>query len=119
AHPTGRRLGERESSDVDLDEVFHTAVRHGKAVEINCSARADLSDVNARRAAELGVLLAVCTDTHHLDEVGTIEHGVAMAGRAWLEPDRVINTWPTAKFLDWVRSRPRDAARPRSSRRRS
>jgi len=55
----------------------------------------------------------------HLDELATIEHGVAMARRAWLEPDRVINTWPTARFLNWVRSRPRDAAAPRSGRRRS
>ena len=119
AHPTGRRLGEREPYEVDLDKVFQTAVRHGKAVEINCSARADLSDVNARRAAELGALIAVSTDTHHLDELATIEHGVAMARRAWLVPDRVINTWPTAKFLDWVRSRPRDTAAPRPGRRRS
>ena len=36
-HPTGRLLGSREPYDVDLEQVFATAKRHGKAVEINAS----------------------------------------------------------------------------------
>jgi DNA polymerase (family 10) len=118
AHPTGRRLGEREPYEVDLDQVFKTAERHGKAVEINASARADLSDVNARRAAELGATIAVSTDAHQLDDLANIELGLATARRAWLEPSRVINTWPTAKLLDWARSRVSDARTPRAGRRR-
>ncbi len=119
AHPTGRRLGEREPYAVDLDEVFQTAVRHGKAVEMNASLRADLSDVNARRAAELGAAIVVSTDTHRLEELDNMDLGVSTARRAWLPPDRVINTWPTAKLLDWARSRPGDARPPRGRRRRA
>jgi DNA polymerase (family 10) len=104
AHPTGRRLGEREPYAVDLEEVFQTAARHGKAVEMNASLRADLSDVNARRAAELGAAIVVSTDTHRLEELDNMDLGVSTARRAWLRPDRVINTWPTAKLLDWARS---------------
>ena len=119
AHPTGRLLGEREPYAVDLDQVFETAERHGKAVEINASPRrADLNDVNARRAAELGALIAVNTDAHQLGHLANIDLGLATARRAWLEPARVINTWPTAKLLDWARPRMSHARAPRARRRR-
>jgi DNA polymerase (family X) len=105
AHPTGRLLGEREPYDVDLDQVFQTAKRHGKAVEINASPqRTDLNDVQARRAADLGVLVAISTDAHQLGHLRHIELGVATARRAWIGPAQVINTWPVEKLLGWAGS---------------
>jgi DNA polymerase (family 10) len=108
AHPTGRLIGEREPSDVDLDEVLRTAKHHDTAVEINCHAkRLDLNDVHTRRAAELGVLVSIDTDTHVLDHLDNMSLGIATARRGWIEAPRVINTWPVEKLLDWVhRSRP-------------
>jgi DNA polymerase (family 10) len=104
AHPTGRRLGTREPYDVDLEAVFAAARRHGKAVEINSSPeRLDLADVHARRAAELGVPIAVSTDTHYLRDLDHLELGVGMARRAWLTPDAVLNTRPLAELLTWTR----------------
>jgi DNA polymerase (family X) len=103
AHPTGRLLGEREAYDVDLDEIFRTAKRHGKAVEINASPRrTDLNDVQARRAADLGALVAISTDAHQLAHLPHIELGVATARRAWIGPAQVINTWPVDKLLGWA-----------------
>jgi DNA polymerase (family 10) len=103
AHPTGRLLGEREPYPVNLEQVFKTAKGHGKAVEINCHPeRLDLDDVHARRAGELGVLVAINTDAHMLDHLGNIELGVATARRAWLGTDTVVNTWPTRKLLAWA-----------------
>ncbi len=118
AHPTGRLIGEREAYDVDLDEVFRAAARHGKAVEINSyPERLDLSDVHARRAAEMGVLIAVNTDAHMLDHLGNVELGVATARRAWIGPDRVVNTWPLDKLRQWVTaSRPPASIRSRGKR---
>ncbi|HLE43440.1 MAG TPA: DNA polymerase/3'-5' exonuclease PolX, partial [Methylomirabilota bacterium] len=59
-HPTGRLLGSREPYDVDLERVFAAARRHGKAVEINASPwRLDLKDTHARRARDLGLMLAI------------------------------------------------------------
>lgn len=53
-HPTGRLLGSREPYEVDLEQVFATAKRLGKAVEISGSPwRLDLKDVHARRARDL------------------------------------------------------------------
>jgi DNA polymerase (family 10) len=111
AHPTGRLIGEREPYDVDLEAVFAAAGRHGKALEINCyPERLDLNDVHARRARELGVLLAINTDAHALDQLDTMRLGVATARRAWVEPAEVINTWSVGKLRAWAR-KPAPAAR--------
>jgi DNA polymerase (family 10) len=105
AHPTGRLLGERAAYAVDLDEVFRAAKTNGKAVEINAyPERSDLNDVNARRARDLGVPLAVSTDTHVLDDLAQMELGVATARRAWVGPAQVVNTWPTRRLLAWARA---------------
>jgi DNA polymerase (family 10) len=113
-HPTGRGLGEGNGYDVDLDQVFWTAARHGKAIEISAApTRADLSDVHARRAVSLGAFVAVSASAHRPDELGRIELGVGAARRAWIEPSRVINTWPLPKLREWVAgSRSTGARRP-------
>jgi DNA polymerase (family 10) len=106
-HPTGRLLGERDPYDVDIDQVLRIAQRHDKAVEVNgYPDRLDLCDVHARRARDLGVLLAVGTDTHMLDHLGYMELGIATARRGWVEASSVINTWPVEKLRAWL-ARPR------------
>jgi DNA polymerase (family 10) len=104
AHPTGRRLGSRDPYDVDLEAVFAAARRHGKALEINCSPeRLDLADVHARRAAELGIPIAIDTDTHDLSDLDHLDLGVATARRAWIGPGHVLNTRPLPALLAWAR----------------
>jgi DNA polymerase (family 10) len=106
-HPTGRLLGEREPYDVDLEQVLKAARRHGKAVEINAyPERLDLNDVNARRAHELGVMVAIGTDTHVLDHLAHMELGVATARRAWIGKAEVVNTWPVGRLLGWAGGQP-------------
>jgi DNA polymerase (family X) len=103
-HPTGRLLGTRDPYDVDLEEVFATAKRHGKAVEINSSPwRLDLKDVHARRARDLGLMLSIDTDTHYLSELDNIGLGIATARRAWIGPDQVVNAMPLDRLLVWAR----------------
>jgi DNA polymerase (family 10) len=113
AHPTGRLIGERSAYEVDLEQVFKTARQHGKAVEINAlPERLDLNDVHARRARDLGVLVAIDTDAHVLDQLEKMELGVAIARRAWIGKTGVVNALPLRKFLAWVEaSRPRGKAR--------
>ncbi|MBI3454344.1 MAG: DNA polymerase/3'-5' exonuclease PolX [Candidatus Rokubacteria bacterium] len=104
-HPTGRLLGSREPYDVDLEQVFAAAKRLGKAIEINASPwRLDLKDVHARRARDLGLRLSIDTDTHYLSELDNIALGVATARRAWIGPDRVVNTFPLEELLAWSRA---------------
>jgi DNA polymerase (family 10) len=104
-HPTGRLLGSREPYDVDLEQVFAAAKRLDRAVEINSSPhRLDLRDVHARRAGELGVRLAIDTDTHYLTELDHTALGVATARRAWIGPAAVVNTLPLTQLLAWTRA---------------
>jgi DNA polymerase (family 10) len=107
-HPTGRLIGSREPYDVDLEAVFAAAREHGKALEINGSPdRLDLGDVHARRAGELGIPVAVSTDTHSLSNLDFLELGIGVARRAWLTPAHVVNTRPLADLLAWARPRRR------------
>jgi DNA polymerase (family X) len=104
AHPTGRKIGSREPYDVDMEAVFAAARAHGKAIEINSSPdRLDMSDVHARRAAELGIPVAINTDTHYLSNLDWTELGCAVARRAWIRPDQVLNTRPLEDLLAWTR----------------
>ena len=111
AHPTGRLIGERDPYDVDLEAVFAAAKQYGKALEINAQpSRLDLNDHHARRAKELGVRLAISTDTHSLNQLDNMSLGVATARRAWIEKSDVINTWPLDRLLAWTyKTRPRAA----------
>ncbi len=103
AHPSGRLLGEREAYAFDLERVLGAARRHDKALEINAyPTRLDLNDVQARRAHERGVLLAIDTDTHMLDHLASMELGVLTARRAWVAKGAVVNTWPVAKVRAWA-----------------
>jgi DNA polymerase (family 10) len=105
AHPSGRLLGERGPYAFDLDRVLDTARRHDKALEINAyPTRLDLNDVQARRAHERGVLLAIDTDAHVLDHLAAMELGVMTARRAWVGKAEVVNTWPVKKLQAWARA---------------
>ncbi len=104
-HPTGRLLGSREPYDVDLERVFAAARRRGTAVEINASPwRLDLKDTHARRAGDLGLTLAIDTDTHDLSELDHIGLGIATARRAWIGPEQVVNALPLDRLLAWARA---------------
>jgi DNA polymerase (family 10) len=94
-HPTGRILGRRPPVAFDADEVFAAAARSGTALEINAYPdRLDLDDDMIRRAAAHGAVFAISTDAHAVGHLDHLPYGVAMAQRAWLGPDRVINAWP-------------------------
>ncbi|MCK4680442.1 DNA polymerase III, partial [bacterium] len=99
-HPTGRLLGARPAYDVDLEAVMAAAADTGTALEINAyHERLDLNDINARRAAEMGVKVAISTDSHHVDQMWVMELGVRTARRAWLTPANILNTLTTKRLL--------------------
>jgi len=103
AHPSGRLLGEREPYAFDLERVLDAARRHDKALEINAyPTRLDLNDVQARRAHERGVRLAIDTDAHMLDHLASMELGVLTARRAWVGKADVVNTWPARTLSMWA-----------------
>ncbi|KPK94965.1 MAG: hypothetical protein AMJ88_02255 [Anaerolineae bacterium SM23_ 63] len=106
AHPTGRLIGSRDPADLDMEAIFETAAEHQVVLSINASPeRLDLSDVHARRAMELGCLLAVNTDAHHPEHLVLQQYGVGVARRAWVESGSVINCWPYDRVHQWLRAR--------------
>ena len=100
AHPTCRLIGEREPVAIDLEAVFRAAAKYNKVLEINAMPdRLDLNDTHAFRARELGVKLAIGTDTHSIAHLGFMRFGVGVARRAWCEPQHVLNTLPLEELL--------------------
>jgi DNA polymerase (family 10) len=102
-HPTGRLIPDREGADLDMEAVLSAARASGVALEVNSHpARLDLEDVYARRAAEMGIPLAVNSDAHAASDFDLVIFGVATARRAWVEPETVINTWDYGRLRDWL-----------------
>jgi DNA polymerase (family 10) len=100
AHPTCRLIGEREPVPIDLETVFRAAAARNKVMEINAMPeRLDLRDTHAFRARQLGVKLAVGTDTHSVAHLALMRFGVGVARRAWCEPKHILNTLPLEELL--------------------
>jgi DNA polymerase (family X) len=105
-HPTGRLLPDREGADLDMEAVLHAAAESGVALEVNANpARLDLDDGYAKRALELGCLLAINTDAHQPEHFEFAHFGVGTARRAWATSDNVINAWPIERLLQWLDER--------------
>ena len=102
AHPTGRLLGARDPYEVDMDELIEAAKKFGKVLEINAYfERLDLDDILCRKAKEMGIQVAISTDSHHPDQMWMMSLGVAVAKRGWLEKKDVLNTLSLKEILKW------------------
>jgi len=98
-HPSGRLLGRREASQVDLDRVLQVAAETGTILEINARPkRLDLDDIRVRRAVDQGVDLCINSDAHSISGLGVMDYGVATARRGWAEARHIVNTWPLERL---------------------
>lgn len=105
-HPSARQIPTREPADIDWDAVFEAAAKSGTILEINANPiRLDLKPELARRAKDMGILLAINTDAHWIDQLDLMDFGVMNARRAWVEAKHVVNTWTFEKFRNWVQNR--------------
>lgn len=102
-HPTTRLLGKRAPVVFDMASVCKAAKENGVALEVSASPfRLDLDDVHARQAKEAGVLLAISSDAHGVDQFD-FTFGVGQARRGWLEKGDVINTMPWGEFQKFLK----------------
>ncbi|MFO8110721.1 MAG: DNA polymerase/3'-5' exonuclease PolX [Thermoplasmata archaeon] len=93
AHPTGKKIGEREPYEINLTKVIDAAVDYDVALEINAfPQRLDLDSLDAREAMERGVTISLGTDAHGLQHLHFMKYGVGVARRAWLEKENLLNT---------------------------
>ena len=106
AHPTGRLIGRREPYAVGLDQVFASAARHGKLMEINANpARLDLDDVAAAAAKRHGIPIVISSDAHSTAGLDVLRYGILQARRAGLTAKDVANTQPWAKIKKLLRAK--------------
>ena len=92
-HLTGRKIGKRDPSTIDVERVIEKALETGTFLEINSQPdRLDLKDVYARAAREAGLKLVIDSDGHQTAALGYVELGIGQARRAWLTKEDVVNT---------------------------
>ncbi len=99
AHPSGRLLSSRQPMNVDMSRIIRHARERGCFLEINAQPeRLDLVDTHIRTAKEEGVLLAVNSDAHSIQDFAHLPFGIQQARRGWLEKREVLNTRSLAEL---------------------
>jgi histidinol phosphatase-like PHP family hydrolase len=105
-HPRGRMFGSRPGVAADWDCVFEAAEGSGVAIEIDGDpSRQDIDFELARRAVESGCLFALDSDAHSTGELDYAETAIAHARYAGVPLDRIVNTWPLERLLEWAARR--------------
>jgi DNA polymerase (family 10) len=105
-HLSARMIGGRPPIDLDLDAILDAAQSTGTALEVNGGLpRLDMSVEALRRARSRDLTFVLTSDAHHADELGRVEYAALNAERAWLEPERVANTWAPERLLAWTASK--------------
>ncbi len=98
-HPTGRRVGKRESYRLDFAAVTQAAADHGCLLELDGHPeRMDLPDTLAAAAKARGVRFVLSTDSHHPGNLANMRYAVDLARRAGLEAADILNTKPLSEF---------------------
>lgn len=96
-HPFGRLIGRRDAIRFDPEKVFEACKEMGVCLEINSYPdRLDLPDVHCKHAREMGLTMAISTDSHKIADLDLMEFGVGVARRGWLEKGDVLNTLSAA-----------------------
>jgi putative hydrolase len=107
-HCTGRLIqgerGTRPESSFDAEVVFEACRTFNVAVEIN--SRPERRDPPTRllqMAIDMGCLFSIDTDAHAPGQLEFQIYGCERAEDLGLDPDRVINTWPVDRLLEFCR----------------
>ncbi len=106
-HPTGRLLLGRPAVEIDAARFLDACATSGCAVELNANpARLDLSVEHLGLARERGVPVSIAADAHAMRELDNLDHGVAVARRAGLKPEHVLNCKSLPDLRAWLDARP-------------
>ena len=102
-HLSGRYVGRRPGVELDVESVLEGLEVTGVALEINGALdRLDATSEVARMAMNGNVNFAIDTDSHHVSDLRRMTYGVEYARRGWVTTDRVVNTWPLRRLVEWV-----------------
>ena len=108
-HCTGRLVtggrGTRAESKFDAEKVFTACRDHGTAVEINSRPeRRDPPTRLLRMALEIGCDFSIDTDAHAPGQLDFLGYGAQRALDNGVPAERIVNTWPVQKLLEWTSS---------------
>jgi putative hydrolase len=106
-HCTGRLVtgnrGQRPESKFGAEKVFAACRDSGTAVEIN--SRPERRDPPTRLltlAMDVGCVFSIDTDSHAPGQLEFLGYGAQRALDAGLAADRIVNTWPADRLLEWT-----------------
>jgi DNA polymerase (family X) len=92
-HPTNRLLLGRDSSPMEIGQVFEAALENGVILELNANpARLDLDWRYLKKVRDLGIAVAINPDAHEVNGFSDTAFGVAIARKGWLEKKDIFNT---------------------------
>jgi DNA polymerase (family 10) len=94
AHPTGRKINEREAYPLNMGKFFEKAKETNTFLEINSyPIRLDLKDTHIKRAIkDFKLKLYIGSDAHVKENIHWIELGTATARRGWAAKKDIVNT---------------------------
>ncbi len=108
-HCTGRLVtgnrGTRAESRFDARAVFEACAEEGVAVEIN--SRPERRDPPTRlveMARDIGCLFSIDSDAHAPGQLDYPLLGCERAEAAGIDADRIVNTWPMERLLEWAKA---------------
>ena len=109
-HCTGRLVegsrGIRPESEFDAEVVFAACAQFDVAVEVN--SRPERRDPPSRLiqlALDAGCLFSIDTDAHAPGQLAFLDYGCARATSNGIPVDRIVNTWPLDKLLEWTHAK--------------
>lgn len=107
-HCTGRMVtgsrGTRAQSQFDAAAVFEACAEHDVAVEINSRPeRCDPPDDLLALARDAGCVFSIDSDAHAPGQLDFLALGCERAEAAGIAPERIVNTWPKERLLEWAR----------------
>ncbi len=106
-HCTGRLVeggrGLRPESRFDAEKVFTACRDHGTAVEINSRPeRRDPPSRLLRLARDIGCDFSIDTDAHAPGQLDFLGYGAQRALDNDVAVDRIVNTWPVQRLVEWA-----------------
>ncbi len=105
-HLTGRLIGEREPYEVDMEQLMKAAREQGCVLELNAQPeRLDITDAHCKMARDMGVMVAISSDAHSVNDLDFLRYGVIQARRGWLEAGDVLNARDTQGLLKIIQKK--------------
>jgi len=106
-HCTGRLVtggrGTRGQSQFDARAVFEACAEHDVAVEINSRPeRRDPPTALLELARDIGCVFSIDSDAHAPGQLDFQVLGCERAEDAGIDPERIVNTWPKERLLEWA-----------------